>query len=54
MPTYSREHLLRVRIFQTPLVCPGDGCPKNREKDDIVGVSLEDILQTFLGEGHAG
>ena len=41
-----------VGIAESAFLRAGDGCAQSGEDDYVVGVLLEDVLETFLDERH--
>lgn len=52
--TNGSEHLLRIGIAQAAFVRSGYGSTEGGQEDDVIGVFLEDLLQTFLNLCHSG
>ena len=44
------EELFWVCVFETALFGARDGSADGGEKDDVVGILLEDVFQAFLNE----
>lgn len=51
---YSGEHLLWVGMAQTTLVGARYGRAEGGKEDDVVGILLEDALQSSWHLGHHG
>jgi hypothetical protein len=47
---YSSEEFMIVCISESSFLCARYRCPKCGEEDDVLGVLLEDVFDTFLEE----
>lgn len=52
---YCSEHFMVVRVSQSTFSRPSYRCPYCGQKDDVLRVFLQDVLDTLLYEpGHVG
>jgi len=48
------QHLLWVGVAETAFVGASEGRAEGREEDDVIGVFLQDVFQSFLELSHHG
>ena len=50
--SYSCQHLLWIGIAEAAFVGSGYGGTEGGEEDNVIGVFLKDVSQSFLELGH--